>query len=66
MRQIVFMKKATPEGNLAGIREQLGLGVPVRRIAQDHGTTPANLHRWLRMHRIGKAGTIIEETGAGE
>jgi DNA invertase Pin-like site-specific DNA recombinase len=38
------------------IRERLGLGVPVRRIALDHGTTPANLHRWLRQRRIGKNG----------
>lgn len=48
------------------IRERLGHGVPVRRIAQDHGTTPANLHRWLRQHRIGKDGKTIEETDAGE
>jgi len=38
----------------ATIRERLGLGVPVRRIALDHGTTPANLHRWLKQHQIGK------------
>lgn len=38
------------------IRERLGLGVPVRRIALDHGTTPANLHRWIRQRQIGKAG----------
>lgn len=42
------------------IRERLGLGVPVRRIALDHGTTPANLHRWLRQHRIGKDGKDLE------
>jgi DNA invertase Pin-like site-specific DNA recombinase len=42
------------------IRERLGLGVPVRRIALDHATTPANLHRWLRQRRIGKAGNDPE------
>jgi len=44
----------------ATIREHLGLGVPVRRIAQDHNTTPANLHRWLRQRRIGKSGKDLE------
>jgi DNA invertase Pin-like site-specific DNA recombinase len=50
----------------ATIRERLGLGVPVRRIALDHGTTPANLHRWMRQHGIGKSGTIIAASAAGE
>ena len=58
------MKKAASGGHEAAIRDGLTRGVPVPRIAQDHGTTPANLHRWLRQHRIGKDGTIIKETGA--
>jgi DNA invertase Pin-like site-specific DNA recombinase len=44
----------------AEIREGLTRGVPVRRIALDHATTPANLHRWLRQHRIGKDGKDLE------
>jgi len=36
----------------AVIRERLGLGVPIRRIASDHSTTPANLRRWMRQHKI--------------
>lgn len=44
----------------ATIRERLGLGVPVRRIALDHGTTPANLHRWIRQRRIGRDGKDLE------
>lgn len=38
----------------AVIRERLALGVPIRRIASDHNTTPANLRRWMRKHGIGR------------
>lgn len=48
------------------IRERLGLGVPVRRIALDHGTTPANLHRWLKQHQIPKDGRAEEDNAANK
>lgn len=48
------------------IVERIVLGVPVSRIAKDHGTTPANLRHWLRMRWIGKDGKEIEKTGVGE
>lgn len=38
------------------IRARLSDGVPVRRLARDYGTTPANLHRWLRKRGIRKDG----------
>jgi len=41
----------------ATIRERLSFGVPIARLAKDHGTTPANLRHWMRQRQIEIDGT---------
>lgn len=40
----------------AVIRERLALGVSIRRLAADHGSTAQNLRRWMRQRGIGRDG----------
>jgi DNA invertase Pin-like site-specific DNA recombinase len=46
------------------IRRKLASGVAMKRIAQDHHTTPANLRHWMRMRRIGKDGVQNGSNGS--
>jgi DNA invertase Pin-like site-specific DNA recombinase len=41
------------------IRERLALGVPIRRIARDHGSTPQNLRRWMRQRGIARETALV-------